>query len=289
MKVLIIQSPYGEYLQDSVFLGFKDLFGADVESFRESGYLYKNYEFNRNSLWGMGFTYTNILDPELSVIERNPIEKIKDNYYDLIIYSNVSREKTFLDEVLKITGGKNVIMVNVEDMHQNFDNINDKVVYFKRELYEKPSSNVYPIFYGIHDSKIYEGEINKTQNISKSIPSFDYCTNISSSKIIFDNELDYYNDYRISNYGITMKKGGWDSMRHYEILANKCIPLFQDIDKCPELCLVNLPKDLLSEINSRYPTINEREYVDYLNELYTFTKNNLTTRNVAEYILNVLQ
>ena len=288
MKILIIQSNTSDYLQDSIFLGFKDLYGSDVESIYDSGYLYQGYGFNKHHYWGMGFTYTNILDPIVSKVESNPMEKIKDNYYDLIIYTSISRNSWMIDEVLKVTGGKNVMMVNIEDEHWRFEHLNDKVTYFKRELHENNGTNVHPIFYGIHKSKIYNGEVSKTQEISNSIPSLDYCTNISSSKIIFDNELDYYNDYRISRFGLTQKKGGWDSMRHYEILANKCIPLFKDIDQCPELCLINLPKNLISDINKNYPNINDSEYNDYLNELFGFTKNNLTTENVAKYMINFL-
>lgn len=50
---------------------------------------------------------------------------------------------------------------------------------------------------------------------------------------IFENENDYYNDYKKSIFGITCKKGRCDCMRHYEILANGCIHVFVDIDKCP--------------------------------------------------------
>ena len=289
MKILIIQDNKSDYLQDSIFLGFKDLYGTDVESIYDSYYLYKGSPFNKHHFWGLGFTYTNILNPELSVVDSNPIEKIRDNYYDLIVYSSVSRNSWMLDEVLRVTNGKNVFLVNIEDEHWRFENLSENVTYFKRELHEKPSSNVFPIFYGIHKSKIYEGEVVKTKEISQSIPSLDYCTNISSSKIIFENEYDYYNDYRISKFGITQKKGGWDSMRHYEILSNKCVPLFKDIDNCPELCLINLPKKLLSDINKNYPNMSDNNYNLFLGELFEFTKNNLTTDKVAKYMLNFLQ
>ena len=40
------------------------------------------------------------------------------------------------------------------------------------------------------------------------------------------NESDYYKDYQRSYFAITCKKGGWDCLRHYEILANAVSPTF---------------------------------------------------------------
>ena len=48
---------------------------------------------------------------------------------------------------------------------------------------------------------------------------------------------------------------GWDSLRHYEILMNGCIPLFLNIDKCPERVLTNLPKKLLFDVFNQYSWI----------------------------------
>ena len=43
-------------------------------------------------------------------------------------------------------------------------------------------------------------------------------------------------------FGLTCKKGGWDSLRHYEILASGSCLLFRDYDKKPPLCAPqNLP------------------------------------------------
>jgi hypothetical protein len=30
------------------------------------------------------------------------------------------------------------------------------------------------------------------------------------------------------------KKGGWDCLRHYEIIGNGCMPYFENIEKCPK-------------------------------------------------------
>ena len=286
MKILIIPSSSSDYLQDSIYLGMKDIFGVDVECLYDCSYLYKGTEINKFNFWGYGFTYTGILDPSVNNIQNDILDKIKNNYYDLIIYSFISRNSSMVDEVMKVTNGKNVIFVNGEDGDWRFEEYNEKVIYFKRELIKSEHKNVLPIHYAIHESKFYNGEIIKSKILSDSIPSLDNCTNISSSNYIFDNELDYYKNYQISNYGLTKKKGGWDSMRHYEILANKCVPLFEDLENCPKLTLTNLPKELLIEIKNKFPNISETQYNSYLNELFDFAKKNLTTKKLAEYILN---
>jgi|688.fasta_scaffold114375_1 hypothetical protein len=288
MKILIIPSNSSDYLQDSVYLGMKDLYGKDVESTSHCHYLYRGSHFNKHHYWGYGFTYTNILDPSLNNAPHDILEKIRDKYYDLIIYSFVSRNSAMLDEVMEVTDGKNVILINGEDEDWRFEHYNEKVIYFKRELVKPEHKNILPINYAIHRSKIFEGDTIKTQEISNSIPSVDNCTNISSSKFIFENEEDYYNDYRISKYGITKKKGGWDSMRHYEIMANKCIPLFENLSECPEYTLTNLPKKLLIEIQNKYPNISESEYKEYSEMLYNFTIENLTTDKMCKNLLNRL-
>ena len=50
-------------------------------------------------------------------------------------------------------------------------------------------------------------------------------------------------------FAYTKKKGGWDCGRHYEILFNGCIPIFENLEKCPEHIMVDFPKKLIIEYN----------------------------------------
>jgi hypothetical protein len=63
-------------------------------------------------------------------------------------------------------------------------------------------------------------------------------------------ESDYYNMYRQSMFALTSKKGGWDCLRHYEILAAGCIPIFENLDACPPDTMTSFPKELLREAYS---------------------------------------
>jgi hypothetical protein len=52
----------------------------------------------------------------------------------------------------------------------------------------------------------------------------------------FADEASYYDDLRRSRFGITMRRAGWDCLRHYELAASGCIPCFRDLDRKPATC-----------------------------------------------------
>jgi hypothetical protein len=83
-----------------------------------------------------------------------------------------------------------------------------------------------------------------------------------------------------------MKKAGWDCLRHYEILANNCIPYFTDLKECPDRTLINLPKELLLEAKELAHNFDEQKYLIILKELFEYTKQHLTTKQLAQYVLN---
>jgi len=82
---------------------------------------------------------------------------------------------------------------------------------------------------------------------------------------IYDNEDDYNTMYQRSKFAITKKKYGWDCLRHYEILGNKCVPLFENLENCPENTMKLLPKKLLLELRNNKNTMLEEQYQQYLN------------------------
>jgi hypothetical protein len=146
---------------------------------------------------------------------------------------------------------------------------------------------LHPITFSIPESKILIDIPNKTKILSTIIPGINH-------DYKFTNENDYYNEYKDSMFATTRKKAGWDCMRHYEIMANRCIPYFIDLEKCPLNTMALLPKDLLLEGNILYNKIsktatptydNMREYNILNNKLTRYLRDNLTTKCIANYIL----
>ena len=109
------------------------------------------------------------------------------------------------------------------------------------------------------------------------------------STYIFHDESTYYKDYQKSKFGLTKCKGGWDCMRHLEILANRCLPLFENIESCPRYTMIHHPKELYYEINQRKTELENDPhlYETYVRKLTDHFNNHLTGEKMAEYILQV--
>eukprot|EP00435_Cladocopium_sp_Y103_P059201 s15_g21.t1 len=61
-------------------------------------------------------------------------------------------------------------------------------------------------------------------------------------------EQSYLEMYSSAFFCITKKKGGWDCLRHYEILLAGCMPYFLDIEFLPSSSMVNFPRDLVQAL-----------------------------------------
>lgn len=147
-----------------------------------------------------------------------------------------------------------------------------------------------PITFSIPEEKIVNYNINlKKKIVSNLIPG-------QTNTYIYNNEEEYYNEYKQSFFAITTKKSGWDCMRHYEILANGCIPYFPNIENCPENTMALFPKKLIIDGNTLYTKIinknineltddDKNEYNILINKLLNYTREHLVTHKMAKYIL----
>lgn len=172
---------------------------------------------------------------------------------------------------------------------KNNDNIN---VYGSLHLTYLKNINLFPISYSIPESKIVNYIPDKTKMVSDLIPG-------NKDTYIYNTEEDYYNEYKKSMFALTFKKGGWDCMRHYEILACGCIPFFPDINECPYYILYFLPKDLIKKGNllyEKYKNKNISELTqedksllsEHIEKLLIFTKTYCTTLNLSKYTIKML-
>ena len=154
------------------------------------------------------------------------------------------------------------------------------------------SEYLHPISFSIPTEKICSNYKNsvKTKLLSSLVPG-----NIKT--YIYNNETDYYNEYKKSYFAITKKKAGWDCLRHYEIICNGCLPYFIDIEKCPTNTMFLHPKKLYIESNNLYDKIKNININDLTNEqintynnlrdrFIKYTLDKLTTEKMALYIIN---
>jgi hypothetical protein len=101
-------------------------------------------------------------------------------------------------------------------------------------------------------------------------------------------ENDYLKHYNDCYFVYTKKKGGWDCLRHYEILAQGAIPLFDGLEDSPNLTMITLPKQLLIEAKRElipYGPEKKELYKEYVNKLLDHTREHCTTSANTKYFM----
>ena len=191
---------------------------------------------------------------------------------------------------LSINGGFDIywlepaIMVNGTVFNKYITDIPKSCMKNVQENNEK----LYPITFSISETKIMKRSNAKTKILSSLIPG-------DLRTYIYNTEIEYYNEYKSSIFALTKKKAGWDCLRHYEIIANGCIPIFLEIEKCPSKCIHMLPKQLLIEAHYLYRCLKDKQIslltkeehnrCEYLQNKFTeYLRMNLTTKCIASYI-----
>jgi hypothetical protein len=151
-------------------------------------------------------------------------------------------------------------------------------------------ANIYPIQFSISETKIVQDMPEKNLDFATLIPG-------DVRTYIYTEEEEYYKDYQRSFFALTCKKGGWDCLRHYEILANGCIPYFVDLDQCDPNTMIFLPKDLILEamhldgvdyLKIDHTKLNKEKYYEILNKLLEYTRTHLTGKNIGKYLLETI-
>lgn len=294
LKILYTRDLSGQdYLCDSIFHGLCQLDNIEITDAPRMWYMYKN-EFRPHgihdlkSLYGKGFTIWGLMDE--NQIDRTGIEqRIKEHYYDIIILSKIENPSPYFGLITSCYNPSEIISLCGSDS-PFIDNNYLKTAYFKRE-FTNDYQDVFSISFSFPREKI-QTSLEKTQPWSRVQPT-------QGIPYIYDNEQDYYDDYRKSLFGATTKKGGWDCMRHYEIMACRAIPYFENLELAPARTMTTLPKDLLLLAKQRVDQMGAKyfmpgqlgweEYQDLEQRIHEHFVNHCTTDRVAEYIIKTHQ
>lgn len=287
---------YCDYQMDCIFHGLRTELGEDCVDYLSFPTWYDDVK--KEELYGNGFTIYGLL-PRISIDRDDLDAKIRTGYFDQIIvgiHNNRYNHPNNLEIIKNLIGEKgNFVKVICGNDEGGIDSAIPNIApFFKREL-QVAISNVYPISFCIPEEKVVKDVPNKTNYFSTTLPNHN---GVDGWKI--KNEEEYYETYRTASFGLTYKKGGWDSLRHYEILMNGCIPLFPGLEQCPELTMSNFPKDIVKDVMEDYLIINggniqlrpqTSESLTRLSEIHEellfWTRKFLTTRAVAKYVLGV--
>lgn len=145
---------------------------------------------------------------------------------------------------------------------------------------------IHGINYSIPDDKIIDHVPEKTKWFATVVPG-------NLSTYIFEEESGYYKDYQNSVFAHTKKKAGWDCMRHYEILANGCIPIFENINEIPVGTMQTFPKNELKQFYKKIDSLvnsgdpNHPDIRNFIRYLIDYTKYNLTTVSETKRFLSL--
>ncbi|QLC34406.1 hypothetical protein EFA46_009360 [Halarchaeum sp. CBA1220] len=318
MKVLYLTTDYTEYLQDQVLIGLKRLPDVTCVDVPRKDVVYAAHEDAAEDVHGGGFTVWGTLEGGDDVDREAPFERLEDGEFDLLVFGNVRRETDLFERVDFDAVPCPVAFLDGEDERYEptprsavafvrealsrrrrgmevmpavgsalYEPALDEGYYFKREKDDAVAAraNVHPIPFSIPAEKIRDERPEKTQTFQTHVqcePAYELpevrenCT----TRPVFDTEAAYYDDIAASRYGITMKKGGWECMRHYEIAANWTVPCFYELDDKPAECAPHGLRDLENCLSFETPRELRRKigYVE-TNDLY-----GLLQRNAVEWV-----
>jgi hypothetical protein len=289
MKVLFISdNKLPDFQNDMVFHGGRSILGADFVDCNKLWYMYEEEKSlywntrvpNNGKSHGRGFTLYGHFNNSDSIDRNDILEKIRDRYFTKVIYGSITRCSDYLEEVVKYYDRKDILLVDGEDNQLIAENYSRSGVYYKRELVYDASEYLKPIWFSIPKKHIVSAPPPKILEYATIIPG-------DISTYIYDNEVDYFQGYKDAYFGVTTKKGGWDCLRHYEILMNGCIPYFLGLEDCPNQTMYAFPKTALLEIISKRSMENmtAQRYQDSVESLLEYTRKNLTTESLFKFLV----
>ncbi|MEM7704464.1 MAG: hypothetical protein AAF358_02870 [Pseudomonadota bacterium] len=256
MRILYLTEPREDYLQDQILYGLRQLYGADVVDYPRKDVMYA--DLGDSELYGRGFTLWRLLE-DIDVDRSQISERVTRGEFDRIIFGNVRRQRPLFWQMLRAgrfwgrSRGR-FVFLDGQDGDRMFAATAPFGPYFKREFGRRTLSRVKPINFSIPAVKVRDDALPKTQLFGRHVQCEEayklpevkqHC----GSGYLFDQEHDYYQDLAQSRYGITMKKGGWECMRHYEIAANHTVQAFYRLGDKPDRCAPHGLKDMVNVVS----------------------------------------
>jgi hypothetical protein len=238
LRILFHTTPSEDYLQDSLLIGLKRLPGVEVVDAPAKRVLYQDYPAERR-LYGNGFTLYRTLPPILAPPE-GPLDPRR---FDLRIFGRIWKQKRrWLSTLLSGAVGPwtPTVLLDGEDRSRLFP-VRFRATLFKRERYGRVERHSQPIGFSVPREKIRRGVEEKTKTWGRHVQCQEAfriaeVARCCTAGYAFDQETPYYDDLASARYGITMKKAGWDCMRHYEIAAAGAVPAFYRLGDKPAGC-----------------------------------------------------
>lgn len=262
MRIALFNADSGEdYLADLFITAMLCDSKVEVWTNYVPEYLYSDYQ-RPEGLYGRGYTAFCSVPPGLRQSSRVTVlslqallDSVENKGIDCIIYTSIWRFSAGLSELANSASRREYALIALDG--EDHDCIHPlaslPLTYYKRELSLdvmsiRPISFRVPV-YGLPYLMHSRGYIPaKNKILAPCDPRF-------RRSYVFSTQAEYYKQYSSSLFAVTSKKGGWDCLRHYEILANHCIPYFPGIQDKPTTTMAGYPVELQVKANSLYKTL----------------------------------
>ncbi|HET6509478.1 MAG TPA: hypothetical protein VFG42_21955 [Baekduia sp.] len=285
-RVLFLTSGSDDYVSDSLMHGLRELLGERVVDQPRADQLYRDQGPERRARrYGRAFTlYGGLLD-DLDVDRTWISERVASGEFDLVVIGDLWRRAGALSDLLPLLPDTTTLAVvdgaDTPKMYPyapafwlrpgglTLPRAHRRGVYFKREV---TSATAFWRCFGLLPGALAErlGATRGVRPIAISIPASAvvgddlldaprprrFQSHIVDPEVAeavgasvakpFETQDEYYADLRSSRFGITVKREGWDALRHYEIAAAGAIPCFRHLDAKPPRCA---PHGLVDGVN----------------------------------------
>ncbi len=236
-RVLFLTHPREDYLQDQVLYGLRQLLGADCVDWPRKDVLYRDCPRPKESLYGRGFTLWKQL-PEIAVERPASVESLGLDHFDAVIFGSLVRQKGLLRALrpqLRSRRVPPVALLDGRDKERLYWPALGRGQYFKRERTALSRWLTHPISFSIPEHRVAKRVPPKEALFATHVQceaayGHPWVREHCRSSYAFEDEKAYRGDLESAHFGITMRKGGFECQRHYEIAAAGAIPCFYHLE-----------------------------------------------------------
>lgn len=238
MRILFVTTTGEDYVQDAMLYGLRQLLGPDLVDWPRKAVMYADEPRSGRELYGRGFTMWKLL-PELSLDRPDASElPVRLAEFDRVVFGSVCRQRDVFrcwftrSFRCRLPGTPRVAFLDGEDHRKVFPPAVACGTYFKRERMAATAAFTRPISIAIPGEKIVpqvpagKDRLFATHVQCEEAHRLGWIRTHCAKSYAFDDEAAYRTDLQRSHFGVTMRKAGWDCMRHYEIAANGAVPCF---------------------------------------------------------------
>jgi hypothetical protein len=266
IRVLYFTSNEEDYLSDGLLHGLRTLLGDRIVDFPKHELMYSDASAQlRARSHGRAFTLYGRLS-DIHVDRFHVLRRARQGEFDLVVFSDIHRQFGYLLQLWGQLDSCRVAILDGSDSPEPFPQALrylrvpsialfprlTRFPYFKRELDESTARaffyrtipvglshklslppNLRPLAFSIPRELVVEHAPVKQKDFPRHIVDEEVLAKLGqvhTNGYRFESESDYVSDLRSSRFGITMKRAGWDCLRHYEIAAAGAVPCFRRLD-----------------------------------------------------------